>query len=184
MMAPFLRIVAGTEIAAPMPRNEPAPPPRKKARVPYKDREPIEYQDGLPVIDPAGEADKIFLRIAKHREAAAQFDRCVDIVNDAEGKVSEAEYSHLQNNASNAGELMMLHARGLILCRPTTRRGLIHQVRYLAAQFTDPEACASGGWALPDTIGEDETPWQLVFLRSLAAGLRKMAGEFPEQEGA
>jgi hypothetical protein len=175
--------VAGTEIAAPMPCTDRAPPPRKKAR-PYKDREPIEYQDGLPIIDPEGEADKIFLRIAKHREAAEHFDRCVDIVNDAEGKVSEAEYSHLQNNASNAGELMMLHARGLILCRPTTRRGLIHQVRYLAAQFTDPGACASGGWALPDTIGEDETPWQLVFLRSLAAGLRKMAGEFPEQEGA
>jgi hypothetical protein len=36
---------------------------------------------------------------------------------------------------------------------------------------------------LPDTIGEDETPWQLVFLRSLAAGLRKMAGEFPERKG-
>ncbi len=45
----------------------------------------------------------------------------------------------LQNNASNAGELMMLHAWGLILCRLTTRRGLIHQVRYLAAQFTGPE---------------------------------------------
>ena len=57
-------------------------------------------------------------------------------------------------------------------------------MRYLAAQFTDPDGCTSGGWALPDTIGEDETPWQLVFLRSLAAGLRKMAGEFPEQEGA
>jgi hypothetical protein len=182
MKAPFLRIVAGTEIAAPLPGH--APPPRKKARVPYKDREPIEYQDGLPIIDPADEADPIFSKIAKHREAAAHFDRCVDIVNDAEGKVSEAEYSHLQNNASNAGELMMLHARGLILCRPTTRRGLIHQARYLASQFTDPEGCASGGWALPDTIGEDETPWQLVFLRSLAAGRRKMAGEFPEQEGA
>jgi hypothetical protein len=134
----------------------------------------------LPIIDPAGEADPIFSKIAKHREAAAHFDRCVVIVNDAEGKVSEAEYSHLQ---SNAGELMMLHARGLILCRPTTRRGLIHQVRYLAAQFTDPEGCASGGWALPDTIG-DQKPWPLAFLQSLAAGLRKMSGELPDQESA
>lgn len=108
----------------------------------------------------------------------------MDIGNDAEGKVPEAEHFHLQNNSRNAFELMMLHARGLILCRPTTRRGLIHQVRYLAAQFTDPEGCASGGWALPDTIGEDEAPWQLAFLRSLGAGLRKMAGEFPEQESA
>jgi hypothetical protein len=29
-----------------------------------------------------------------------------------------------------------------------------------------------------------ETVWHLVFLRILAAGLRKMAGEFPEQDGA
>jgi hypothetical protein len=176
MRAPFLRLVAGTEIVAPLPSTEEEPPAKSKLRKMSKERE--------PVIDPAGEADKIFLRIAKHREAAAHFDRCVDIESEAEGKVSEAEHSHLQNNTSNAGEQMMLHARGLILCRPTTRRGLIHQVRYLAAQFTDPDGCASGGWALPDTIGEDETPWQLVFLRSLAAGLRKMAGEFPEQEGA
>jgi hypothetical protein len=91
MKAPFLRIVAGTEIAAPLPGTELAPPPRKKTRVPYKDREPIEYQDGLPIIDPAGEADPIFSQIAKHREAAAHFDRCVDIVNDAEGKASEAD---------------------------------------------------------------------------------------------
>jgi len=32
---------------------------------------------------------------------------------------------------------MMHFARGVILCRPTTRRGLIHQVRYLASQFND-----------------------------------------------
>jgi hypothetical protein len=81
---------------------------------------------------------------------------------------------------------MMMWARTVIVDKPSTRRGLIHQARYLAAQFTDPEGCASGGWALPDAIGvgEDEKPWPLVFLRSLATGLRKMAGEFPEQEGA
>jgi hypothetical protein len=32
-----------------------------------------------------------------------------------------------------------------MLCRPTTRRGLIHQARYLASQFNDPAACNSGG---------------------------------------
>jgi len=142
--APFLRLVAGTALAG-QPATPKQPAPKRRERKPYKDREPIEYQDGLPIVDPAGEADPIFSKIAKYRETAAHFSHCVDISSAAEGKVSKAGYLHLQNNASNASDLMMLHARGLILCRPTTRRGLIHQVRYLAAQFTDPVGCASGG---------------------------------------
>ena len=55
---------------------------------------------------------------------------------------------------------------------------LIHQARYLASLFTEPDACASGGPYLPDTI--DEKPWPLAFLRSLAAGLRKMGAELDE----
>jgi hypothetical protein len=72
MKAPFLRIVAGTALADQPAPEQPAP--RRRERQPHKDREPIEYQDGLPIIDPAGEADPIFSQIAKHREAAAHFD--------------------------------------------------------------------------------------------------------------
>jgi hypothetical protein len=32
---------------------------------------------------------------------------------------------------------MICHAKGIILCKPSTRRGLIHQARYLAAQFSE-----------------------------------------------
>jgi hypothetical protein len=49
---------------------------------------------------------------------------------------------------------MMLWVRCVILDRPTTRRGLIHQARYLASQFSETEGCASGGPHLPDKIGE------------------------------
>jgi hypothetical protein len=66
--------------------------------------------------------------------------------------------------------------------RPTTRRGLIHQARYLASQFNDLVGCKQGCAYLPDDIGEK--PWPLVFLQSLAAGLRKMAGELePSDQG-
>jgi hypothetical protein len=79
---------------------------------------------------------------------------------------------------------MMLFARCVILTRPTTRRGLIHQARHLVAQFNDVEACdGSPCLYLPDNI--DEQPWPMVFLQSLAAGLRKMAGELDpsDEEG-
>ena len=74
---PAFKIVAGTDFAAPSsghgePTHEP-PPRKKKLRKMYKEREPIEYQDGLPIIGPAGEQDKIFRHIAKHREAAAHW---------------------------------------------------------------------------------------------------------------
>jgi hypothetical protein len=70
---------------------------------------------------------------------------------------------------------MMLFGRCVILCRPTTRRGLIHQVRYLLSQFNDLEGCKGGGMYLLDDIGE--RPWPMAFLQSLAAGLRKMGDE-------
>jgi hypothetical protein len=79
----------------------------------YRSGSQIEYQDGLPIIDAAGEADPIFSKIAHTGKAAAHFDRCVTLQNEAEGEVSDAEYCHLENNASNAGELMMVHARYL-----------------------------------------------------------------------
>jgi hypothetical protein len=186
MKAPFLKIVAGTDVppATPTAETTTSQPPRKrKKRGAYQgERQPIEYQDGVPVIAPDGEEDQIFRRIADHRDAAAHYDRCVNVEIEAEDKVSAVELSHLQANRHNAFERMMLFARAVILCRPTTRRGLIHQARYLASQFTDPDGCNSGGWSLPDKIGED--PWQLAFLRSLAAVLRKMAGELdPQDEG-
>jgi len=34
---------------------------------------------------------------------------------------------------------MMLWARAVIIGRPTTRRGLIYQARYLASLITEPE---------------------------------------------
>jgi hypothetical protein len=78
---------------------------------------------------------------------------------------------------------MMFFARCLILCRPTTRRGLIHQARYLASQFNDLVGCEGGCMYLPDEIGE--RPWPMAFLHGVAAGLRKMAGELDSpNEGA
>jgi phage pi2 protein 07 len=137
----------------------------------------------LPVIDPAGEEDHIFRHIAEHRAAAVHYDRCVTVEQEAEGKVSDDEYFYLKHNTSNAWDQMMLFARCVILTRPITRRGLIHQVRYLVSQFNDLEGCEGGCMYLPDEIGE--RPWAMAFLQSLAAGLRKMAGEFdPANEGS
>jgi hypothetical protein len=182
MTAPFLKVVAGTAFAGKPAAPEQPAQGRRKHRGPYKDHKPIEYQDGLPVIDPAGEQDGIFRRIADHREEAAHYERCVSAENDAEGKASAEEFAHLQANSHNAFKQMMLFARALILCRPTTRRGLIHQARYLASQFNDFEGCEGGCMYLPDSI--DEQRWPMTFLQSLAAGLRKMAGEFdPANEG-
>jgi hypothetical protein len=62
------------------------------------------------------------------------------------------------------------------------RRGIVFQARYLASQFNDLEGCKGGCMYLPDDIRE--RPWPMVFLQSLAAGLRKMAGELdPADEG-
>jgi hypothetical protein len=44
-----------------------------------------------------------------------------------------------------------------------------------ASQFNDLEGCKQGCMYLPDNIGE--RPWPMALLQSLAAGLRKMAGE-------
>jgi hypothetical protein len=104
-----------------------------------------------------------------------------DAQSEAETKVSADEFSHLQRNTRNAWDEMMLFARCVILCRPTTRRGLIHLVRYLVSQFNDLEGCQGSCNYFPDEIGE--RPWPMAFL--LAAGLRKMAGELdPQKEGS
>jgi hypothetical protein len=180
------KIVAGNDFVDQPPDanalEEPAQR-KRKARGPYKDRRPVEYQDGLPLIDPAGEEDLIFRHIAEHRAAVVHYDRCVDVEQEAEGKVSEDEFSYLQHNTSNAWNEMMHFARCVILARPSTRRGLIHQVRYLVSQFNDLVGCEQGCMYLPDDIGE--RPWPMAFLQSLAAGLRKMAGELdpPNEEG-
>lgn len=180
------RLVGGIDFTT-SPETEPLPAQRtrkRKARGPYKDRRPIEYQDGLPVIDPAGEEDTIFSHIAEHRAAVTHYDRCVTVEQDAEGKVSDDEYSYLHHNTSNAFQEMMHFARCVILHRPTTRRGLIHQARYLVSQFNDLEGCEGGCMYLPDNI--NERPWPMAFLQHLAAGLRKMAGELdaPKEGGA
>jgi hypothetical protein len=175
-----LRLVAGVDFT-PSPDTPPAHR-KRKARGPYKERRPIEYQDGLPVIDPAGEEDPIFRYIAEHRAAVVHYDRCVTVEQEAEGKVSDDEHIHLRRNTKNAFDEMMLWARCVILTRPITRRGLIHQARYLASQFNDLEGCDGGCMYLPDVIGERQ--WTQAFLQSLAAGLRKMGGELdPANEG-
>jgi hypothetical protein len=177
----ILKLVGGTEVKPTVATEQ----PKRKRRGPYKlERHRIEYQDGLPVIDPAGEEDPIFQDIAKHRAAIVHYDRCIDIESAAEERDASAdELFYIHNNSKLAFDEMMLRARAVILTRPTTRRGLIHQARYLASQFTDTAGCESGGPYLPDKIGEQ--PWQLAFLRSLAAGLRKMAGELdaPQSKG-
>jgi hypothetical protein len=104
------KIVAGTDVAVqpPEPNTREEPAQRKrKARAPYKERRPIEYLDGLPVIDPAGE-EVIFRHIAEHRAAIAHYDRCVDVEQEAEGKVSDDEHLHLKRNTKNAFDEMML----------------------------------------------------------------------------
>ena len=173
-----LRLVGGINFTPPETQSLPDPRKRQK-RGPYKlDRRQIEYQDGLPVIDPAGEEDFIFRHIAAHRAAIDHYDRCVTIESEAEDKVSASEYAFIQHNTSNAYDKMICHAKGIILCKPTTRRGLIHQARYLAAQFSEHVGWDEGACEniyLPDKI--DDRPWVAAFLKSLAAGLRKMAGE-------
>jgi hypothetical protein len=178
--SPF-RLVAGIDFA-PSPETQAAAPAenrsRRKPRGPYKDR-----KNGLPIIDPEGEEDKIFRYIAKHRAAAIHYDRCVDIECEAEGKVSDDEFFYLQHNTRLAYDELMLWARCVVIDRPTTRRGLIHQARYLASQFDDLDGGNKGGCTyLPEAIGE--RPWPMAFLQSLAKGLRKMAGEIdPQDEG-
>jgi hypothetical protein len=179
------KIIAGTDFAPPLSEPDSTAPStaqgKRKKRGAYQgERRQIEYQDGLPVIDPEGEQDQIFRHIADHRAAIAHYDRCVDVEGEAEGKVSADKFSHLQRNTSNAFEEMMMFARAVIIVRPTTRRGLIHQARYLASQFNEIKLLEGHCSYLPDFIGADEKPWQLAFLQSLAAGLRKMAGEFDE----
>ena len=66
--------------------------------------------------------------------------RCVSVEQEAEDKALPDEFSHLKRNTHNAFDEMMLFARCVaILCLPTTRRGLIHQARYLVSQFNDLE---------------------------------------------
>jgi len=144
------------------------------------ERRQTEYQDGLPVIDPAGEEDFIFRHIAAHRRAIDHYDRCVTIESDSEGKVSASEYAFIQHNSRNAFDEMICHAKGIILCKPTTRRSLIHQARYLAAQFSEHEGACQNIY-LPDKIGD--RPWVAAFLQTLSAGLRKMAGELDAPGG-
>jgi hypothetical protein len=183
------KIVAGTDFVARSPdanAREEVPAPARHNRKPrgrYKDRRPIEYQDGLPIIDPAGEEDRIFRDIAEHRAAVAHYDRCVTIESDAEDNVSAAEFSHIERNTRIAFDEMMLWARSVIVRRPTTRRGLIHQARYLASQFSEDIGWDEGACEtiyLPDKI--NDRPWVAAFLKSLAAGLRKMAGELDPAE--
>jgi hypothetical protein len=51
-----------------------------------------------------------------------------------------------------------------------------------ASQFNDLEDCKQGCMYLPDNIGE--RPWPMALLQSLAAGLRKKAGELNPCDGA
>jgi hypothetical protein len=170
------RVVAGIDFAG-SPAAEvtaPAKPRAQKPRAPHKDRRPIEYQEG--------EEDGIFRSIAEHRAAVAHYDRCVDIQGEAEGKVSDDEFFYLEHNTSDAFETMMLWARAVIIGRPTTRRGLIHQARYLASQFSEHVGWDEGACQLlylPDNI--NDRPWFAAFLQRLAAGLRKMGREFDPQ---
>lgn len=190
----IFKLVGGTDVkptAAPtaLPETERLPTQGKqKKRNPYdsNERRRMKFQDGLPVIDPAGEEDVIFRHIADHRAAITHYDRCADVENKAEGNVSADEYSYVQRNTKHAFDKMILFARCIILDRPTTRRGLIHQARYLASQFSEDVGWDEGACEniyLPAKI--DDRPWVAAFLRSLAAGLRKIAGELdPSDEGA
>jgi hypothetical protein len=177
------KIIAGTDFVPTLSEPDatapsPAQGKRKKRGAYQGERRQVEYQDGLPVIDPAGEEDFIFRHIAAHRRAIDHYDRCVTVESEAEDKVSASEYAFIQHNARNAYHEMICHAKGIILSRPTTRRGLIHQARYLAAQFDKDVGYDEGAkqlMYLPDEI--NDRPWVAAFLKSLAAGLRKMAGE-------
>jgi len=174
---PF-RLVGGNDFTPP-PEPTPSQSKRIKRRGPYKGT--AFHSDGLPVIDPAGEKDQIFRYIAEHRAAITHYDQCVTAENDAEGEASANEFLYLQHNTKNAFDRLMLWARCVIVHRPTTRRGLIHQARYLGAQYSKHVGWDEGGCQtiyLPEQI--NDRPWVASFLRSLSSGLRKMSEEFPD----
>lgn len=130
------------------------------------------YRDGLPVVDPEGKADPVFRHIAEHRAAIKHYDHCVATEPD------NSDEAHL------AYKQMERCAKALIVCRPTTRRGLIHQAQYLAVQFSPHVGWDEGAHDLiylPNEIGN--RPWVAAFLRGLSASLRKMGAEFDIKTG-
>jgi hypothetical protein len=85
------------------------------------------------------------------------------------------EYKRLQAASSAAYQDMMLFGKCLAIVIARTRRGLIHQANYLAAQFNDLEGCENGCMYMPERI--NGRPWPEVFLRRLACRLRRMGPE-------
>jgi len=139
----------------------------------------------LTLIDPAGELDPIFFEITRHRAAAAHHDRCVDVHQEAEGKVSADEFSHLQRNTRIAWDEMMLFAR-CVISLPADHPPRLDPSGALPFSFavsTIWRAARAVACISPTRLASG--PWAMAFLQSLAAGLRKMAGELdPQNEGA
>jgi len=117
----------------------------------------------------------IYRCIERHRAAVDAYNQAVETHCAAEGKVSVREYEALQATSSAAFQDMMLFGRVLAIQTAKTRRGLIHQANYLAAQFNDLEGCENGCIYMPERI--NGRPWPEVFLRRLARQLRRMGPE-------
>ena len=162
------RLVGGTDVDPALADSAPPAGPAVSFTAPYS---------GLPMVPPRGDGDDMIYRdIERHRAAVDAYNQAVETHCAAEGKVSVREYEALQATSSAAFQDMMLFGRMLAITTAKTRRGLIHQVSYLALQFNDfNEECENGCHNMPEDI--NGRPWPEVFLKRLAKQLRRMGPE-------
>ncbi len=158
------------------PKTERAAPPAEPDTAPD-----IAPYSGLPMVTPQPGEDRVFHEIERHRAAVAAYNQAVETHYAAEDKVSEEEYEGLEAASSAACEKMMLFGKCVAIVTATTRRGLIHQANYLAAQFNGLEGCENGCMYMPERI--NGKPWPEVFMKGLAKQLRRMGPELePERK--
>jgi hypothetical protein len=86
------------------------------------------------------------------------YDKAVEAMSAAEGKVSNEEYEALEAATSTAYDDVMLGERALVIVGPKSRQGLIRVAQYLAMQFTDLVGCHNGCPYMPDDI--NGKPWR------------------------
>lgn len=132
---------------------------------------------GNPIRMTARGGDNVYIRIAEHREAVTIYDRYVDAVNDAEGKIPAGDFARLEAATAQAFDQMEFAARCLIIDVPTTRTGLARWAVYLRKVLNDGDDLGGGSVYLPEKI--NGKPWIDTLLRALSTRLRGMGDEFP-----
>lgn len=110
--------------------------------------------------------DHAYVRIAEHREAVATYDRDIDAVNDAGGKIPDADFARLEGATAQAFDQMMFAARCLIIDVPTTRTGLARWAVYLRKVLSDGDDRNGGSAYLPEKINGKS--WVDTLLRGLS----------------